>query len=280
MKNLISVATLLFSFILGSFAQELPIRSPRGGVYQKVGLTTVTVDYSRPSVKGRTIFGDLVQYGLVWRTGANQVTTITSDTEFMVNGQTIPSGTYAIYTIPNEKEWTFILSKNNKAWGTAGYTQDQDVVRVTVPVEKSDFRESFTVELSDVTDKTLNVKILWENTSASLPIEVEYKEVAEVNIEAEIKSIDGLFGTYNRIASYYIENDPQPEKALKYAKMSCELEEKFYNLKTLSLAYAANGDYKNAIKTAEKSLEKAKEANNRDYITMNTQNIEKWKKMK
>jgi hypothetical protein len=184
----------------------------------------------------------LIQYGDLWRAGANQATTITSDTEFKIGDQTIPAGEYALFIIPNESEWIFILNKNNGTWGATGYDNLLDVARISVPVNNSDFRETLTIEISNVTDKALGITVLLENKSATLPITVEYHKQAIVNITAELNSINDLYKKYNAIATYYLENDSQPIKALEYAKKSCELDAKVFNIKALSLAYAANGE--------------------------------------
>lgn len=276
----------LFSLMLvlctqSSLAQELPAPSPLGQVDQKVGLTHMSIVYSRPGAKGRKVFGDLVPYGELWRTGANKATKISFSTAVTINGKQIEAGTYAIFTIPKENEdWTVILNKNTDQAGTGNYSEDLDVLRMNVKAEKAPFRETMTFLFDDVKENSANIILHWEETAVSFPVKVDYEQQALKNIEEELKKMSDAYGTYNRIARYYVDNNMKPQEALELAKKSVDMKAQFWNVYTLSLAQAANKNYKEAITTAERSKQLAEEASYEAYVKMNNENIEKWKKMK
>jgi hypothetical protein len=166
MKNLTHLALILFAFItVDALAQDKKPASPKETVEGTIDGTKVSVVYCRPSAKGRKIMGDLVPFGQVWRTGANEATIITFDKPVTVEGKALAAGTYSLFTIPGENEWTVIFNKDTKQWGAYNYKQADDVLRVTVKPLKADFTETFTI----ATDKE-GVSIKWENTSASIKV--------------------------------------------------------------------------------------------------------------
>lgn len=258
-------------------AQFVPQPSPWCETSQMVGLSKVTVTYSRPSMKGRTIFGDLVPFDEVWRTGANASTKLSFDDPLIINGGKIEAGTYSLYTIPGKMEWTVILNKNTGNWGTGGYDANDDVLRMKVKSEKIATTESFTIDFSDLGDGTANLNLYWENTRISVPLQNDYKEKALSNITEAIAEADGTYGTYEGAAEYYIDNNMDLDKALMWAKKSVDMSAKYWNTYTLSRAYAAKKMYKEALDMAEQSLALAKTANSKTYIDQNTKNIAEWK---
>ena len=268
----------IFSF--STKAQDLPQPSPSAALSQTVGLTKVSIDYSRPGVKGRAIFGDLVPYGKMWRTGANKATKVEFSTDVKISGKEIKAGAYSLFTIPNKDNWEVIINNNTELWGTGGYKQEEDVVRFTATPKATEFTESMLFTVQNVSDSKATVELSWDKTKISFDIEVSVKETAMANIDKAIKDAKNEFRTYNNSARYYIDNNIEPTKALDWAKKSVEMTKKFWNVKTLSEAYALNGDYKMAIKTAEESLKLSEEAKYDPYIKMNKENIEKWKSMK
>jgi tetratricopeptide (TPR) repeat protein len=263
-----------------SFAQELPTPSPLGKVEQRVGLTDIAIEYSRPGVKGRVIFGDLVPYDKLWRTGANMATKISFSTDVKIEGKDVKAGEYAIFTIPSKENWVIAFNSNTEQGGTGSYKEELDVLRITVPAKEVPMRETMTFTIDDVSDSKANITLSWEKTAVSFEVAVDFNEMAAANIEGELKRLEGTFNVYNRIARYYVDNNMKLDEALKLAQKSVDLSAKFWNVYTLSLAYAANKQYKEAVAAAEKSKALAAEAKYDEYVKRNDTNIAKWKKMK
>lgn len=278
MKKLFSffVAVAMVAF---TNAQELPQESPAGSVMTTVGLTNISIDYSRPGVKGRTVFGDLLPYGELWRTGANKATAITFSSDVMINETAVPAGSYSIFTIPNKKNWTVIINKETNLWGAGNYNSDFDVVRFEVEAMETAMTETMTFDIANVTFNGCDVVLSWENTMISFGVKVDYMAMAQENIEAKLSELQGAYSSYRGIANFYLQNNIEPEKALEFAQKSVDMKMVFWNLKTLAEAYAANGMYDQAIETAEKSIEMARMAGNDAYVAMNEENIKAWKKM-
>lgn len=288
MKNLktgfvIAFAALTFSSTAALAQLAMPAPSPLGTVTQRVGLTDITVKYSRPSVKGRKIFGDVVAYGKGWRTGANQATVITFKDEVTVEGTKVAPGDYALYTIPNENEWTVVLNKNLKAGGNVGdYKEAEDVTRFKVkPTKTEDRTETFTINFADVTPSTSNVELLWEKTSVKFKVmtEVDSKVMAQIQ-EKVINGKDVAPDMYAAAAVYYNDTNKDTKQALEWIKKANKKDPKFWNMHTQAKLEAKNKDYKAAIKSAEKSKELAMAAKNDDYVKMNDEKIAEWKKLK
>lgn len=257
---------------------ELPVPSPWGQVSQKIGLTTVTVSYSRPSMKSRKIFGSLVPFDQVWRTGANQCTRIDFNTDITVGGQKIPAGTYALFTIPSQNQWTIILNKDAEQWGAYNYKQDLDVMRFTVTPQSSAPVESMTFTFTDVKPGTAMLELTWETTKIAFPINVDYMEQSQKNIQNALAEIDNAYSLYNDAAEFYLDNNLDAKQALQWAQSSVSVKEKYWNTYTLSRALAANGQYADAVAMAKKSLDLAKTANNIGVIDDNIKNIDEWQK--
>lgn len=288
MKNvktsfLVAFAALLLSSTQVSAQLSMPAPSPMGTVTQRVGLTEMSVKYSRPSAKGRKIFGEVVSYGKGWRTGANQATVISFKDDVTVEGTKVAAGEYALYTIPTENEWTIVLNKNTKAGGNIGdYKEAEDVARFKVkPTKTEDRTETFTINFADLTPSTANLEMLWEKTSVKFKVttEVESKVMAQIQ-EKVINGKDVAPDMYAAAAVYYNDNNKDPKQALEWIKKANEKDPKFWNLHTQAKLEAKNKDYKNAIKSAEKSKELAKTAKNDDYVRMNDEKIAEWKKLK
>ncbi len=258
-------------------AQDLPMPSPESETEQMIGLAEVEVSYSRPSMKGRTIFGDLVPYDEMWRTGANKCTTLETGEDIIVNGKNLAAGTYSIFTIPGKEMWTIVFNNNTELWGTGGYNAEEDALRVEVkPSMMSDKVETFTIDFSDVTTSSAHLNIYWESTKVSVKIEHDYMDKALANIEASLQEAQGAFRTFESAAEFYIDNEMEADKALELARRSVEMNEVFWNVYTLSRAYANKGMYDEAIKAAERSLELSEAANYAPYIKRNKENIAKW----
>ncbi|MBD1396910.1 DUF2911 domain-containing protein [Pontibacter sp. JH31] len=263
----------------------MPAASPISTVTQKVGLGEVTVTYSRPSVKGRSVFGgDIVPHGKLWRTGANASTKIKFSEDVTIQGNKIPAGEYALYTIPNQNEWTIVIHKNTKHWGDGGqaYKQEEDQARFTVkPQTNPRAVESFTINFANLKPNAADLEIMWDKTIASFTIEsdVDSKVMAQIQ-ERVVNGKDVPAGLYASAATYYYDNDKDMKQALEWIKKANANEPKFWYLHTQAKIQAKMKDYKGAVKTAEQSMAMAKKENNDDYVRMNEKAIAEWKKMK
>ena len=186
MKRLILTFALAISFQAFSQQYNIPAVSPRQNVEQQFSISKISVEYGRPAVKGRKIFGELVPFGQVWRTGANEATKITFGQEVLFGGQKVKKGTYALYIVPQEKEWKIILNKGVNNWGAYTYDTKEDVVSTTVPIKKMNEKmERFTINFEDITDEKLNLVFEWDKTRADVPVEIQ-------NVEETLQIIDHL----------------------------------------------------------------------------------------
>ncbi|MCH2213852.1 MAG: DUF2911 domain-containing protein [Flavobacteriales bacterium] len=266
-------SVLLVAFALAtvaSSAQEFPAPSPKAKNYQMVGLTEMEVEYSRPGVKGRDIFGDLVPLDKLWRTGANRATKVSFSNDVMFAGTSVEAGTYAVFTIPMKDKIKVMLNSNANQGGTGNYDESLNVAAVEVPFMKSPIvveRMSFSFE--NIEDSKADFVFMWSDMMFSVPITVDTDAQVIVAMEDKMKEINGVYGFYEDAASYYLKNDRDTVKALEMAKKSVEVKEVFWNMHTLAKAYHANGDNKKAKETAMKSLEMSKEAEYEPYIKMN-----------
>lgn len=256
-----------------------PQASPLGKSEQKVGLTDVAVEYSRPGMKGRTIFGDLVPYGKKWRTGANSNTKVTFSTDVTIDGQTLKAGSYGIYTIPNKDKWEVMFYTDSDKSGIPSDWDDNKVaVKTTIDVYPMPMPiETFTITIDDVTSTSAVIGILWENAYVGVAFEVPTEELVLANIDAVIAGSPKA-GDYYSAAVYYNQNDKDIKKASEWMEKAMSLTEKpaFWQLRQQSLIYAKAGNKEAAITAAKKSLEGAKEAKNDAYIKMNTESLKEW----
>lgn len=218
----IFITAIAALMILGADAQSLstPQPSPTQTLKQNFGLSTVELSYSRPGMKGRKIFGDLVPYGQVWRTGANQATTLTFGEEVTIGGTKIPAGKYGLLSIPDAKEWTIIISKQTDVTSPDAYKQDQDVVRVKASPMPLPFPiETFTISFDDMKSNTCNIGIMWENIYLSFPVTTD--------VDSKVmKAIDNIMNKDNRpyynAASYYYDNGKDMNQALAWINKATE----------------------------------------------------------
>lgn len=266
----IAFVTALAMFAFQVYAQDLriPQPSPTQEVKQNFGLSAIELSYSRPGVKGRKIFGDLVPYGKVWRTGANQATTLSFEDDVMIGGTKITAGKYGLLSIPGADEWTFIITKQLDVTNAAAYKQDQDVVRIKVKPEILPFSiETFTLAFSDITSNTINLELLWENVYITLPISADI----DTKISTQIKEImDGDNKPYYQAAFYYIENNKDLNQAVIWLdKAIAQNPDAFYMYYQKARALAKLGKKAEAKAASEKSKELAIKAKNDDYVTLN-----------
>ena len=280
----ISLITLLVlcAFIGDSFGQiELPAPSPTATFLQKVGLTEVSINYSRPSKKGRTIFGDLVPYGKLWRTGANNATKFTFSDDVKIGGKDLPAGTYALFTIPGEDEWTIIFNNNFNQGGTGNYKESEDALRVNIKSIKIPATiETLLINVEDLKPTSAIIEILWESTVVQIPLEVSVDERIMASIDKAMKITPN---TYYSAAIYYRDSGKDLNQALEWMNEAIKIYEAdgrnvFWVYRQKSLLEADMKKYSNAVTTAKVSLEKAKEAGNDDYVKMNSESIAEWSK--
>jgi hypothetical protein len=250
---------------------QMPQASPSATISQKIGLTDVSIEYSRPSTKGRKIFGELVPFGEVWRTGANAATIINFKTEAKVEGNLVPAGSYALYSIPGKTEWTIILSKNTKLWGAVGYDAADDLLRFKVKPGKTGQKyETMEINFVDMTDTGATVALKWETTRVRFRIETEVDSI----VMAEIKSlvIDKEAenpGLLYQAANYYFTNNKDMNQAFDWITKSVSEDPKYWTMHLKAKIELALGKKKEAIESATKSMEMAKEAKNPDYVSLN-----------
>lgn len=259
---------------------KAPQASPKAKLTQTVGLTEVAIEYSRPSLKGREMFGGMLPFGEMWRTGANASTKVTVSDDVQIQDNDLPKGTYALYTIPGDGEWTIVFHKNTSYWGTGGkdYKESEDAFRFTVPTQKlSEKVETFTIDINDLRNGSATINLMWENTKVSFNLAVDTDSKVMADIKQKMKGVSG--STYYQAARYYYEADKDMEQALEWIQKALELEgEKFWMVRLKALIYAKDGKYKQAIKTAERSSELAKAAGNDSYVRMNETSIAEWSK--
>lgn len=282
MKKTLSTLMLLLSIMMlnPAFAQlRTPAPSPAASFTQVVGVTDIAVKYARPSVRGRNIFGDLVPYGQVWRTGANESTKIEFSTDVQFDGKTLPAGKYSLYTIPNKDEWTIIFSKSLENWGSDGYKQDQDALRLNVkPTATAEKVETFTIAISNIKTDGANLDLKWENTKVSVPFTLDVNTQVMSTMDkalAEAKPDD--WRLFAQAASYLYSSNQDINRAAELMKKSVSIKPQFWTMHTYSEILAKKGDVAGAVDTATKGLELAKEAKNDFYIAQIEKNLSEWK---
>lgn len=269
---LFTIACLLANVASVKAQIEMPQPSPLSTISQQVGLTKVTVTYSRPSMKGRKIFGELTPYDQLWRTGANAATKVSFSSEMMVEGTKVPAGEYALFTIPGKKEWTVILNKNVNQGGTADYKESEDAARFKVPASKIQEKfETFTIMFSDLTDISANINLLWENTKVAFTIKdpnVDQKVMAQ--IKEKMQNPGNNAGLYFQAASYYFTNNKDMQQAQQWIDKAIELDsDKYWMLHLQAKIHAKNNNKQKAIDAAKKSMELAEKNGNPDYVKLN-----------
>ena len=278
------IFTLLLFTINLSFSQiNTPRVSPASEVEQMVGLTEIEIEYSRPSMRGREVFGNLVPFGKVWRTGADNSTKISFDTDVIISGKTIQSGTYSIFSIPNKESWEIIFYSDVELWGVPRDWSENKIVFSSMfdvkKLKKSNTVETFTISFNDLTNNDVNMSISWENTSVDIKIEVPTRSMVESDIN-KVLSDNPKSSDYYAAAVFYRQENINLDKALEWMNKAIEMNEspRFWQYRQQSLIMAANDKFADAVDAAKKSLNLAIEADNQDYIKMNRESIEEWSK--
>ncbi len=271
MKQMLLVALTVGSFSLQAQI-KMPAPSPTQSITQDFGLGKIELVYSRPSLKGRTVFKDnseLAPLGKVWRTGANAATKIKFTDEVTFGGKNLDSGTYALYTIPGKTTWTIILNKDASKWGTE-YVENDDVFRVTVPSEKSkEATETFTMQIANIKPESCELELIWGNTTVKVPITTNIKERISNSIKKALSADNVSPNVYYAAANFYFEWDKNLNEALSNATKAANANAKAYWIFLLKAKIEKEqGNKVDAKADAEKVIALATEQKNQDYIRM------------
>ncbi|MBL6870879.1 MAG: DUF2911 domain-containing protein [Flavobacteriaceae bacterium] len=259
---------------------QTPQPSPSTTLEQVVGLTEVKIEYSRPAIRGRTIMGDLVPYGSLWRTGANKNTTLSFSDPVTVGGQALAAGTYALFTRPGKSLWEVFFYTETENWGTPQEWQSKSVAAVIeVPTQSlAEPEESFTISINELTNTGANINLSWENTRVTLPLEVPTDEKTMASIKETMKGTPKAGDLY-QAAVYYRESGRDLQTAKKWIGKAIEMDPgKYWIYRQQALILADLNEKEEAIKAAQSSLELAEKAGNQDYVRLNTKAIEEWSK--
>jgi len=267
----ISIQALLLLCCL-SFVSTAQVRMPQpsttSSVKQDFGLGTIELTYSRPNAKGRRIFGDLVPYDKLWRTGANAATKLVFSDPVEIGGKRLDSGTYVLYTVPGIDNWEIIINKGTKNWGTEGYKESEDVCRFRVnSIKMKEKLETFTLLFTDVKPESCELHVMWAKTEVIIPITANIKEKLKLAIEEGMKTDKK---PYWQAAQYYYEYDNNLTKALDNCTKAIEANDKAYWMWLYKARIQKEiGDKEGALASSKRSSELATEAKNDDYVKMN-----------
>lgn len=280
---------VIFSSLLclSMFAQgqlQTPKASPKSKVQQTVGLTEISITYSRPAVKDRTIFGGLIPYGEMWRLGANENTILRTSDVLIFNSDTLKAGAYALYARPFEGAWEIIFYNDTTNWGLPEKWDDSKIsFRGKAVVEKYPIiQENLLIGIENISANSGEIKFSWENYAASLPFTLNTKEKVMASIKKTMSSKSISADDYYKAASYYFAEQLDMKQALSWAEKA--VAEKgpsaYWMTRLLAQLKAANGDYKGAMETAKNSMMEAEKDGDKNYVKMNQQSIEEWSKKK
>lgn len=270
MKQLLILLAITGYLSQSAGAQPLKTPAPSTPQYvkQDFGLSTIELSYSRPNIKGRKIFGDLVPFGKVWRTGANQATTLTFGDPVTIGGTTIPAGKYGLLSIPDAGEWTIIITHQTDVTNPAAYKPDQDIVRIKVTPQQLPFSvETFTILFANVTSSSCDLQLLWDNAFISFPIttDVDSKVMAQID-NAMNKDTHPYFAA----AFYYLENGKDLNKALDWFNKAIAADPTaYFAVYQKARCLAKLGRKQEAVATAKQGIDLAQKAGNADYVALN-----------
>ncbi|MCH1485262.1 MAG: DUF2911 domain-containing protein [Flavobacteriaceae bacterium] len=286
--------TILFLTSYFNYSQiKTPRVSPASEIEQMVGLTEIEVEYSRPSKRGRDIFGNVVPFGKIWRTGADNCTTISFSTDVVFNSNTsidgvkisktkiIKAGKYSIFSIPNEESWDVILYSDTDLWGVPrDWDENKIVFKSNYQINKSansSVKEMFTISFDNVTNNDVDMMFSWDDISVTVNIVVPTRRIVSDNIK-KVMGGSPSPSDYYSAAVYYKQENINMDTALKWINKAIDLFEnpRFYQLRQQSLIMAANKKYSDAIAVAKESLRLSIEADNKDYVKMNKESISEW----
>ena len=276
MKPIFFLSILFVTLSIHAQIQR-PQLSPKAKLVQTVGLSEVTIDYARPSVRGRKIFGDLVPYNVLWRTGANRNTLITFSHDVVISGQLLSKGTYALYTTPKKDAWMVYFYNKTDNWGTpAQWDEEQISLAVRAEVQDVSHTESFRISIENITLDTADLQLTWEKTAIQLPIVFPTNKIMESNISkmnVDTASANDLYTA----AVYYFNNDKDLKIAKEWITKAVALrDDAFWFYRQKSLIHEALGELNMAIDTAQRSLKLAESAGNQRFIDLNKKQLREW----
>jgi hypothetical protein len=263
MRRYFAVAALIIGGLIASVqgvsAQSallnLPRDSQRAMVMQRVGITDITINYHRPLVKGRKIFGGLQPYGDVWRAGANENTTIQFTDDVMIDGKPLTKGVYGLHMIPAEGDWTVIFSKNSTSWGSFTYDQTEDALRLTVKPRPADLQEALVYNIDDVTGTSATITMRWEKIAVPIHVTVDTPAIVAASLRNQLRSrVKYEWAAWNEASNYLMDNKLSSEEALKDADESIQTEDHFENEMTKARALEMLGKKDEALATRNKAL--------------------------
>ncbi len=281
MKKLLTLLSIVAVTIWADAQVKIPAASVAAEYEVNVGLTEFELEYSRPNVNGRKIFGGLIPYGEMWRTGANKNSTIQFSDDIVIDGQTVKAGKYAIYTKPGPNNWEIFFYSDNENWGLPEKWDDAKVVMKTkakvhqLPMSV----ESFSISIDEIKNDEAKLNFLWSDVYAEVKMKVPTDRKVQASIDAALRN-QPKPEDYMAAANYYFTTGKDIQQAKKWIDLGIKdiKEPKFWQLRQQALIYAKAGHQKEAISLARKSLEAAKKAGNTDYIKMNEDSIKEWSK--
>ena len=276
MKPIFYLPLLLISFTTHAQLPR-PQLSPKAKLIQTVGLSEVTIKYSRPAVRDRKIFGDLVPYDVLWRTGANQNTLITFSDDIMVSGQPLSKGTYALYPIPKQDIWMVYFYNETNNWGTpSSWDEDQVSLAVRAKVQTIDHAESFSISIENISLDSADLQLAWEQVAIQIPMTFPTNEIMTSHISKMNPDSASANDLYTA-AVYYFNNDKDLQKAKAWITKAVELRtDAFWFFRQKSLIHEALGELDLAIGSAKTSLRLATTSGNQQYIDLNKKQLAKW----
>lgn len=267
MKKRIVLSVVVSICISGAWAQELPKKSAEAEVEQIVGLNEIEIEYSRPNVNDREIFGGLVPFGEVWRLGANSPTKISLEFPISINGQELKAGTYAMFAIPEKKHWTIVFNSDTEQWGASNYDEAKNVVTYQATVQKTNPTESLTIGFENVNESGAVLAISWDQVKVEVPFTTDTDKAVTESIHAAIKKGEKLGTVYFRAADYFFKKGDVIE-AKSYLDKSLAIETTYSNT-FLQANMMKSENLEEAKKLAEKAAVMAEEEKNQrwaDYI--------------
>tara|TARA_R110001592_G_scaffold351083_1_gene647931 strand:+ start:1002 stop:1883 length:882 start_codon:yes stop_codon:yes gene_type:complete len=282
-------ASFIFCFFASSFCWAQinhPKASPFTTIEQEFGLSKITLEYSRPSAKGRLLFGEklngksaLVPYGRIWRVGANESTKITLLSDVIIDGQDLQKGKYALYAFPEKDEWQIVFHKNTTHWGDGrfDYNSQEDALRITViPMKTLEFQENFLISFDEINHNEISMIWKWGNTKVSIPIQVDTGSIMQAQIKEKLLN-SPTAQTYYEIARYYQEQGILQVESLSYIEMALNMGgDTYYFHRVKSLILADLNQYSDAIEAAEMSSNLASKENKDEFVRLNANNIKDW----
>ncbi|SFW59535.1 Protein of unknown function [Sinomicrobium oceani] len=277
-KHIVLWCGLALASVMATAQVKTPAPSPSSKVEQQVGLTDIKLEYSRPAMRGRTVFGNLVPYGEVWRTGANENTKITFGDDVKIGGKILKKGSYALYTIPGKASWEVIFYSDTDNWGNPQKWDESKVALKTkaTPQSMPFDMETFTMMFGDITNNSVELGILWENVYVGIEIEVPTETKAMASIENTLNGPSAR--DYFAAAVYYLEEGKDINQAKTWVDKALSMQENppYWMLRQKSLIYYKAGDKAGAVEAAKQSLAGAEKAGNPDYVKLNNDALKEW----